>query len=64
MNYRLKELEIDCMSGTHIDSQQRLACMASIDHECDVKFVHNDKSYSVLFADLINAVVQDTPPRG
>lgn len=46
-DYLIECVDIECLPGTHIHEQKRLACLAAIENRCNVRFVHNDRVYLV-----------------
>lgn len=61
--YRVESLTIAVGGGRHIDEAKRLACMAALEHCCNVDFVHNDRLYRVLFVDTLGLVKEQESRR-
>lgn len=50
--YSIECIDIECWAGTSLHEQKRLACLCAIDHQCSVRFVHNDRVYLVNYITL------------
>ncbi len=51
--YTIECIDLECWPGTTIVHQQRLACLAAIEHQCNARFVHNDRCYLVVYDDVM-----------
>jgi hypothetical protein len=43
-------------AGAVLHEQKRAACLAAIEHDCAVTFVHNSRQYRIVPADLLTQV--------
>lgn len=61
MRYRIEKIVLEVPPGEVLDDMYQQACFASLEHRCDVEFIHNDRLFGVDYRDLINTCGMQEP---
>lgn len=61
-DYRIATITLDTPAGAVLERMKRDACIAALEHRCDVAFVHNDRPFRVTFEALVGSVYEQERP--
>lgn len=61
--YKIATITLDTPPGAVLERMKQAACVAALQHRCDVTFVHNDLPFRVTFEALLGCVYEQEKPR-